>query len=233
MKRMFLFFWLCSVLLRSPLKADPIITFFFRTYPSAETAAVLAAGLRKSHTIAAHTIHGTVGHNPIAGIFSSYFGFINVSDTNGQTMFPRKQSSPLLFIVITNKISPIIMFQYTLSHWELIPGVEARMYRAEQKEDADTGLTLWDIKDEPLPIDNKIPVQNSLIIIAKPSNIVVPTGITLVQPSANLLLPEMYVKKTMQSARNALYMLNLSLFFRPIDLLYKKAKLSYETLVNE
>jgi hypothetical protein len=189
--------------------------------------------LRKPHGIAKQTLTGLLHHCPITGIFSSYFGYLNASDHNGQTSFPRKQSKPLLHLVITNKITPIIMFQYTISHWELVPGTPAVMYSCEQKEDPETRLVFWDVKEEPLPSNNQIPLQDALIIIAKPTNIIVPTGITLTEQSANLILPEMYVKKGIQTTRNALYILDLSLFFQPINILYKKAKSSYETLVSE
>ncbi len=126
-----------------------------------------------------------------------------------------------------------MMFQATVSHWELVPGTPAVMYHAELKEDRDTQLTFWDIQKAPLPEDNKIPLQDALIIIAKPHDIIIPTGITLSAPSANLIVPDMYIKRSIQIARNALYMLNLSFLFRPIDLLYRKAKINYETLINE
>jgi hypothetical protein len=189
--------------------------------------------LKKSHGIAKQTINGIIHHHVTSGIFSSYFGFLNVSDQNGQTVFPRKQSKPVLEIIITNKITPIMMYQSTVSHWELVPGAPAEMYHAEQQEDPDTKLTFWNIEKVPLPADNHIPLQDALIIIAKPQNIMVPTGITLSEPSANLILPDMYIKKSIETARNAIYVLNLSFLFRPIDLLYKKEKIKYETLINE
>ena len=189
--------------------------------------------LAKPHVIAKRTLEGVLSHNPIAGIFSSYFGFLNVSDQNGQTMFPRKQSKSIIKLVISNKITPIIMFQNTVSHWELVPGVPAALFECEQKEDEETKLTFWDITQATLPENNQIPSQDALIIIAKPHNVMIPTGITLAPMGANLILPELYVKKSIQTARNALYMLNLSFLFRPVDLLYKKAATSYETLVSE
>lgn len=213
--------------------ADPIVTFFFRKYPQAELANSTMRTLSKPHGIAKRTLEGVLHHNPISGIFSTYFGFINSSDENGQTMFPRKQSSTKLHLVITNKITPIMMFKNTVSHWELVPGTPAVSYLLEQKEDPETKLIFWQAQKEELPDDNKISSEDSLIIIAKPKNVYVPTGITLSQSDANLILPQLYAKKSIQTNRNALYMLNLAFLFRPIDLLYKKDKLYYETLVAE
>ncbi len=233
MKQIYPFLCMVWLLCFSPLSADPIISFFFREYPVEQRASSLLTQLKKSHGIAKQTLQGIMNPHPVAGIFSSYFGFLNVSDYNGQTTFPRKQSRPVLDIIITSKITPIIMFQHTVSHWELVPGTPATMYHAELKEDPDTQLSFWDIEKSALPADNHIPVQDALIIIAKPENIIVPTGITPLHPSANLTLPDMYVKPGIQTARNALYVLNISFLFRPIDLLYKKEKTKYETLINE
>ena len=215
------------------IAADPIITFFFHKYPTHEQAFMMNEKMKKPHTIAKRSLEGILHYTPIAGIFSTYFGFLNVSDFNGQTVFPRKQSKTILNLVITNKIIPVIMFKYTVSHWELVPGVNAEMYRCEQKEDEKTQLTFWQVDKVPLPKNNYISPQDSIIIIANPNNIFIPTGITVTKPGANLMLPPFYVKKGIQTTHNALYMLDLTFFFRPVDLLYKKEKTNYETLVNE
>ena len=233
MKKKAVFFTIFLILAAQQITADPIITFFFRDYPQNQMAPYLMHILKKPNAIAKRTAEGILNHNRVAGIFSSYFGFLNVSNANGQTMFPRKQSSTALTLVITNKISPIIMFRHTLSHWELVPGIDVALYHCEQKENMATGLTFWKIQKIPVPTDNFISPQDSLIILAKPKNIFVPTGITLAREGANLLLPDMYVKKGIQTNRNALYMLSLSFLFAPVDLLYKKAPTSYETLIKE
>ncbi len=233
MKQILLFFLMIWLLCLQKITADPIISFFFREYPAYQLAPAMIEKLKKSNGIAKQSLNGFIHHNVISGIFSSYFGFLNTSDQNGQTVFPRKQSKPVLEIIITNKITPIMMFQSTISHWELVPGIPAAMYHAELKEDPDTQLIFWNIEKVPLPADSHIPLQDALIIIAKPQDIMVPTGVTMSEASANLILPDMYIKRGIQTARNALYVLNLSFLFRPIDLLYKKEKTKYETLINE
>ncbi len=227
-----IFIGICLLLTRC-LYADPVITFFFRNYPEVQLAQHTMEKLKKPNGIAKQTIEGILNHNRISGIFSSYFGFLNASDQNGQTTFPRKQSNAVLQLVITNKITPITMFQYTISHWELQAGVPASVYLCEQKEDETAGISFWIVRKMPTPENNYISPTDSLIIIAKPKNIYIPTGVSLTKPEANLVLPDMYVKTGIKTTRNALYMLNLTLFFRPIDLLYKKAAKSYETLVAE
>lgn len=224
---------LLALLAQISLSADPVLTFFFRDYPALSSESFSVEKFRKPHSIAKRTIEGVTQHNRIAGIFSCYFGFLNASNQNGQTSFPRKQSNPALKILITDKISPVMMFQTMVSHWELVPGSQAELYNCTQKTDDSTKLSFWEIEQGELPNDKIISPTDTLIIFAKPKNIYVPTGITLAPTGANLILPDMYVKKGIQSITNALYVLNFSFLFRPIDLLYKKAPTYYESLVDE
>lgn len=224
---------LIALWLSIAVHADPVLTFFFRDYPSESLASSMIEKLRKPHAIAKRTLEGITQHNNIAGIFSCYFGFLNVSNQNGQTSFPRKQSNPAIKLLITDKISPVMMFQSTVSHWELVPGTTAELYDCVQKEDEATKVTFWDIQQAELPQNKIISPTDTLIIFAKPKNIYIPTGVTLSSMGANLILPDMYIKKGIQNIRNALYVLNFSFLFRPIDLLYKKAPTYYESLVDE
>jgi len=84
----------------SALQADPILTFFFRNYPAVELAQSTLSKMRKPNAIAKRSLEGLMHHNRIAGIFSSYYGFLNVSGQSGQTSFPRKQSKGDITIVI-------------------------------------------------------------------------------------------------------------------------------------
>ncbi len=227
---LFIATWL---LISQIISADPVITFFFRNYPDAQLAQQTMNKLRRPDGIAKQQLHNLMNHNRVSGIFATYFGFLNTSNQTGQIIFPRKQSKATFQIIVTNKITPIMMFQSTVSHWELEPGTPAEFYTVELKEDENTKLSFWQTKKAPLPQNNYIPPETSIIIIAKPKNVYVPTGIRLTHPSANLILPDINIKKGVNSIRNALYILNLSFLFQPIDLLYKKEKTKYEQLIKE
>ena len=216
------------------LNAGPVITFFFRNYPTTkERADQLSSKFKKPNAIAKRSLEGLTNNILTDGIVITYFGFLQISGPNGQVVFPRKQSSTLLNIVVTNKITPIMMFSNTVSHWELEPGTPKSVYRAELTQDPQTKLWYWNLEESALEEDNIIPSANSIIIIAKPKNIYIPTGITLAKEDANLILPDMYVQKSIKTTQNALYMLNLAPFFRPVDILYQKHPKSYNTLVKE
>lgn len=214
------------------ITADPVLTFFLKDYPDQETASYLLGKLKKPNALAKQTVAGIFQHSNTGGIFSSYFGFLNSSDHNGQTTFPRKHSNTKLKLIITDKIMPVMMFNLTVSHWELIPGTPAVLYEIVQQEDPTTKLTYWNVTLGTLPDNKQLAPTDSIILFAKPKNIYVPLGVTLAEQGPNLILPDMYVKKGIQTTRNALYVLNLSFLFRPIDLLYKKSSMSYESLVE-
>ncbi len=216
------------------VSSGPVITFFFWDYPAnAQDAAQLSQKLSNPKKLASHGLRSITQTNNIAGIFTSYFGYIQASDNDGQVIFPRKQSKSQIDVFITNKITPIVMFENTVSHWELQPGVPAKRYLFTFTEDDATKQTFWDVQEKPLPENNYIAPTESLIIIAKPDNIYVPLGITITPRDGNLILPNFYVKKGIQSTINALYMLHMTHYFRPVDNKYKKAKKRYGQMINE
>lgn len=222
------------LLISYSITAGPVITYFFHEYPmTKELANTLAKRLCQPNGYAKCSLEGLTRHYPIAGIFSTYFGFLQVSNANGQTTFPRKQSKPALKVIVTNKITPVVMFANTISHWELETGTPAAVYNFELKTNEQTQLLYWDVKKSTAPENNQISSIDSIIIIAKPHHIYVPQGITLAKQDANLILPTMYTRKGIETNRNALYMLNLAPFFRPVDILYKKDKTSVDSLVEE
>jgi len=209
------------------LSADPVITLFLREYPAdTERAQSMMNKLGKPGKIARYRVNN-VTHQPlVAGIFATYAGYLEVSSYNGQLTFPRRHDKPLLYLVITPRLTPMIMFANTIHHWEYEPGVPAALFVCERKNDEKTGLYFWDVKDIPMPDNNVIPLE-SLVLIAKPQNFYVPTGITLTNETQNLMVPDIYVKKGINKLTNSLYILNLAHFFSPEQFLYKKEPTRY------
>ena len=226
MKRILLLF----ILAYFSIYGDPLITLYLRPFPHANQ---IAQKLTKPGKIARNTIEGILAFNGVSGIFSTYAGYLEVSDAKGQINFPRKHPKPLLYVVITNKIVPIPMFKNTIHHWEFDSTAPAHMYRVEKKQDEETDLFYWDVQSVALPEDRWVPLE-SLVIIAKPKNMYLPTGTTLAGPETpNLLLPDMYVKKGINIVGNALYVLNLTHLFGPVHILYKKEAKRYATHVAD
>jgi hypothetical protein len=206
--------------------ADSIISLFIRPYPQ---PSIVAEKIKKPGKIARHTVEGLANYQVPSGIFASYAGYLTISDFDGQIIFPRKHEQSKIQVIITPEIKPILMLEKTIHHWELIPGVPAKMYTFEQKFNEETNLDYWDVQSAMLPENNIIPLS-SLIIFAKPRYFFVPLGITTTNDTPNLVLPPIYAKKGIKITKNALYVFNLSHFFGNVLYLYKKFPKRYDIL---
>jgi len=179
--------------------------------------------LKKPGKIASQQLHSSLKKNIASGIFSTYSGFLSTSDLNGETEFPRKHEETKVELVITDKITPNIITENTVHHWDLVPGVPTEIYSMERKLDEKTQLYYWDTKKIPLPANGRVS-RFAIVIIAKPEDIYVPTGATVANNKPNLVLPTIYVKKGIKIYSSTLYVLNLKNFFGPITREYKPAE---------
>lgn len=209
--------------------ANPTITFFFQPFSDIEK---MSQKLRKPRNISKHTVNGIINYVPIAGILATYSGYITASDYNGEVIFPRKHQKSSVDIIVTPELTPVALFENTVHHWELIPGVPAAMYSCEQKYNDKTGQHYWETKEVNLPVDRKIPLA-SIVIIAKPKNIVIPSGVNQARETANLVLPPMYVVKGINIVANSMYMLTIRHLFKPLDSKNKREPFQLLTHVIE
>jgi hypothetical protein len=207
--------------------ANPTITFFFR--PSSDIEKMMHI-FKKPGNLAKSMVNGMVNHSSIAGISVLYFGYITASDYNGEVIFPRKHQKSAVTIVVTPELFPVALFENTVHHWELIPGVPVAMYVCEQKYNDKTEEYYWDSKEISVPMDRKIPLE-AIIIVAKPKNIIIPSGITPTRETANLVLPPLYITKGINIVDNSTYMLTLRHLFRPVDLQNKREPIQILTHV--
>jgi hypothetical protein len=205
------------------LVAEQLISIFLKPYPDISlkaSAEKLAPKLPKpgklSSNVAKHLFLPS-----ISGIFATYGGFLTVSDLNGEIVFPRKHAKPFVYLLITEKLSPIIMSGNTIHHWELEQDVSAAMFLMEQKFDEDIGVRYWDVTQVPVPENYHVPLE-SIAIFADPKYVYVPLGLSTLKESPHLLLPDIYIKRGINLTANALFILNLSHYFGSIIPLYKK-----------
>ncbi len=209
------------------VEANPTISFFFKPFTDIKA---ISNKLKKPGNLAHHTVHGIVNHTSVSGILSIYAGYIDSSDYNGEVVFPRKHSKPAVVFLVTPELKPIALFENTIDHWELIPGMPAAMYVCEQKYDAKKQSHYWETKEVLLPADNIIPLT-SVIIIAKPKNISIPIGVSPTRDTANLVLPDVFVMKGINIVANDSYMLTIRHLFKPVDSLIKREPLKVLTQV--
>ncbi|MFI5332977.1 MAG: hypothetical protein ACHQVS_02645 [Candidatus Babeliales bacterium] len=216
----------------SAVLCDPIITLFIRPYPtiSSEYSKQLNTHLSHIGTIAHNTLHGLIQPCIGSGIFATYAGFLNVSDCNGQLQFPRKQEHPLLHVLITDRITPILINGMTVHHWELDPQVPVNFYSLAFKQDPDTHLYYWEVQHASVPTDNIIPLD-TIIIFADAYDIYLPAGITLADNTPNFVLPPLYIKEHVDITALDMYVLNVKHFFGALHFLFKKQDGGYTSLL--
>jgi hypothetical protein len=209
------------------LTGSPVISFFFKPLPDTQK---MAQKLKNPGKIAKHTIHGIAEHNQVAGICATYSGYIDTSDANGEISFPRKHRKDAVEIIITTQLEPIPLFENTIKHWQLLPETDAVMYSVKELYDEKSKEYNWHTQKVALPSDRVIP-QDAIVIIAKPTNIVIPLEITKTIQTANLTLPPLYVKKGINIVSSSAYMLNIRHLFRPVESQEKRAPLRLTTLL--
>jgi hypothetical protein len=135
----------------------------------------------------------------LSGFISIYAGFMDISDRQGLISFPLRHTAPKINVAITEQVKLIKVKENTISHREFFPQnlIPSKLYCFERKEDINpkdpTKKTIyWNIKEIPIPTDNKINPL-TLVILTKPSNLFIPVGDFMTVESNHLVLPEIYV----------------------------------------
>ncbi len=208
---------------------DHIITFFIQPYliddiseqKTKESVEKLQQTISTPGKISYKIVKGQTPDYQ-TGILVTYSGYLVVSNMLGQITLPRLTQKPVLNILITEQIEPVMMIGNTVHHWELSKNTPAQMYSLERKEDAQTKLVYWEYQETALPTDNIIPL-NTIVILTKPKNIVVPLGITLTDTSQQWILPTLFARKNINTLEPALSALKVRQFFGPINVVRKKA----------
>jgi hypothetical protein len=155
--------------------------------------------------------------NPTEGIYGSYFGYLNSSNTAGQLKFPRKHNDSSFKLVITERIEPLFMLENTINTWSIPEKAKYAYYSIERKKDEKSNLYFWDVQEEKLPSDRALPL-NAIMLIAKPEELYVPTGIVPTTNTPQIVLPQIFVKSTIRLAENALSIVPIRQFFESISL---------------
>ncbi len=79
-----------------------------------------------------------------------------------------------------------------------------------------------------MPEDNKIPLS-AIVITADPKNVVVNAGETVTNETANLVLPDILVRKGINIVKNSSYMLTVRHLFKPVETEEKREPLKMIT----
>lgn len=209
-----------------------VITFFIQSVPFSSGAD--ETKFNKTVTTpgkAACKIACSVVPSPNHGIFAAYGGYLVISDFNGQVTFPRMQQKTNFLLIVTEKIVPIMMLGNTVHHWETL-GSNNAFYSIEREQDPKTQLYYWSVTAAQPPEKNIIPLT-SIVIFAKPKNIIVPLGITVTNDNPQLILPTLYATNDTNNVIPALSALTIRQFFGSLSTTNKKENdMYYSTQIN-
>jgi hypothetical protein len=230
MKYIRFFFFLVLSVNHQVLFGINIITFFIHPFPEEQKTTItqeqMINHLQTPGKILSKTLKNHFLKQGAEGIFSTYWGYLNVSNIDGQVIFPRKHTKNSVDILVTEKIIPIMMIGNTVHYWETDPSVPSQLFSIERKQDHDTKLYFWDTQKKEPPSD-KIIHLDTIIIFAKPQYMYIPTGITITDNSPQLILPDMYAKKGMNIIARTLWVLTLKHFFSSLKYIYQKNSKTY------
>ena len=223
------------------LPINNVITLTFKEYPevaipesllaeidssessSDKTTGTLSKALEQPDYLQKKTDINKPIKSKISGIWTLHKGFARTSDYFGQIVFPRKQQSETVYLIITEKIAPsFIVGPSTVSNWTLDPTAQTAMYAISLEFDDDANSYYFNTEKIDPPADNQISLQ-SIIIPGNPDTVYVPTGATITELTSNLTLPDIYIKNDFDHSYNASYILNNMNYFEKIEQDYQQA----------
>ena len=197
---------------------DAIITFFVEKYPyfkiekSKKFDPEKYSKQLKQPSFFYQTISDIQKYNSaLPGVMCLYGGNVALSDKNGQIIFKRNQQTPNLYFLPAYMIAPS-----TVHNWMLDSQEPASLYFAEFHQNDSLELYYYQVSEADLPKDNHIPL-NTIIFIADPKDVFIPTGATLTDLSQNMILPNIYIKRDFCFMHNSLYTLAIKQYFRQPD----------------
>jgi len=207
------------------------IVLFLQPYPKLETPEVSQENLSDKLGQPGYLHAKMLAHRfvdiAIEGVSALYQGYITVSSRKGEILFPRKQQSNTINLLITPEIIPSFMVGPTTTHhWELNPKISQdkdtqAMYSITFDHNDDTDSYFYNVQSIPLPADNIIDFT-TIVLLAPANMIYIPEGISMAKYSANMILPTIYVKPGIQFIKHSLYALKIKQYFESISKQYNK-----------
>jgi len=163
-------------------------------------------------------------------IYGLYNGELASVNNLGFLSFSRTTQYPDFTLIITQEIQPVLLHTNTINHWLLSKPAETALYVIKQHKDPETKLVYWKTQSVNIPLDRQVPIH-AITILAKPDDVYVPLGITPTTKLPNIVLPALYVRRSLDPLKQALFVLNIKQFFAPAHTISKFDKLTYATLI--
>lgn len=189
-----------------------VITFFLRDYPEVS---------KTDQNI-------QIKHH-YKGVPATYAGYITVSNKDGQITLPRASQKASINILASKDVKPIFLNKGTIKHW--VTTGNADLYKVKRKKNKETHAYLWDVKKSSLKKGKRIPLH-TVVLIADPKNIYIPEGFSKTTKNVQLYLPDVYVKKGIETVDDAIFATHIRQYFSPILKLYKGMDNGYQTVIK-
>lgn len=211
------------------INSEPMIILFVRAYPAfffQEHAQRLSKSVAKPGSIARKKFHLVAQKDfSVAGLLALYGGFFTFSDPSGLIMFPLLHAASSITIAVTPKVTPIVMIQNTIHHWEVEDDTPIALYTITHTKDPLTHIAFVTVESIPIPAD-KILKPEVLILLDNPSNVYIPLGASIAEDSPHFLVPDVYIKKS-PSPTVPLYLLPINHYFGTFTPQYKQLTTEY------
>jgi hypothetical protein len=208
-------------------EAPHIITLFMKPYemlPEFKTDDDIQIELVKDPSwIQKKFLRGPFKHtSDPRGIYVTYAGFVDTIDINRQVRFPRLTQEDEINLIITRKLTPVIIRGNTVEYFMRDPNYDIAYYTLKRMHDAKKNLDYWNVEKNEIPANKKIS-PSAFIIFAEPKHIVVPLEPTVATAGPNLVLPPIYANKGLEKDYNAFSFVKINRYFDPIQQVTKIA----------
>lgn len=144
--------------------------------------------------------------------FASYAGYCAHSNEQGEIIFPRKHPQDTVTLVITPKVTPVILIGKTVNRFIVPASAPTALFEFTRKKSGDTAY--WEVTQKELP-SSRIISPFAITIFGTPDQFSVPLESTITLPGPDLVLPSLKATKHATDTP-ALLFLKVSKYCAPV-----------------
>jgi len=171
-------------------------------------------------------------YQPVSyGIYGLYNGYLSSTNEYGLLSFPRASGQEDFNLIVTEYVSPVLLKAHTIDYWQLDDPLNTAFYLIKRHKDPKTKIVYWKTQEANVPENLKSPLH-TIIILAKPSDVYVPLGITPTNTLPDLVLPAIYAKRQLDRLSQAAFILNIKQFFAPLNRLLQQNQATVATIMQ-
>lgn len=153
----------------------------------------------------------------IEGIHAFYRGYASISNDQGRLFFPRLDDKNEINVLLVENVTPIIFQGQVPDHFIVLPGTPYQFYICTGEKNETNNTTAWEATmNSKLQPNQKIPL-NTIIIIVNPNEAYFDLNKNIIQQSANMLLPNIYIFSSAKKNNYSHFALNILNYFKPFD----------------